>query len=215
MVAHQSPLVLDGIAAGLRARADVADVVVASTRDDCVHAAVTQHLDTAVVDIDLSPGGELVLCEVMRTQAVPTLIVTQGGAVDPLSLLEAGAQGVVFASDGLDELLIAVSALLNGQAYLPAHLLGTVLQELIVRQRAPDAAVSRVARLSPRERQVLGLLGSGADHREIAARLVISPHTAKTHIQRLLGKLEVRSRIEAAALAATYGVTAPDAEVTT
>ena len=60
--------------------------------------------------------------------------------------------------------------------------------------------------LSPRELEVLGLLGHGADTRDIARRLVISPHTAKTHINRLLGKLGLSSRTEAASYAITHGI---------
>ena len=62
-----------------------------------------------------------------------------------------------------------------------------------------EEAFRRVARLSPREREVLALLAEGCDNDSIARTLVISPETARTHIQNVLGKLGVHSRLQAAA----------------
>ena len=213
LVGHPCPCVLDGMAAAFKARLGADDVVRATSRDECIELAATRHPSAAVVDVDVSPGGELELCDALRRHGVPAVMVIRSGTVNHLALLEAGAQGITPASDGLDGLLIAVRTVLQGNTYVPPHLLGIVLHGLIVQRRSLDVSAGRVDRLSPREREVLGLLGAGADYREIAARLVISPHTAKTHIHRLLGKLEVRSRIEAAALAVAHGVTAPDLEV--
>ena len=81
-----------------------------------------------------------------------------------------------------------------------------MLHEVVVARRQEEPAGDRLDSLSPREREVLALLGRGADTREIAARLVISPYTAKTHINRLLGKLGLASRTEAAAFAVSHDV---------
>ena len=81
-------------------------------------------------------------------------------------------------------------------------MLGTLLRTLIERRRAHAAAVELHDRLSDREKQVLTLVAEGLDKDAIARELVISPHTARTHIQNVLTKLEVHSRLEAAALVA-------------
>jgi DNA-binding NarL/FixJ family response regulator len=85
-------------------------------------------------------------------------------------------------------------------------MLGALLQRLIHRRRERDAALRRMAELTRREREVLALLAQGADNDGIAQRLVISPETARTHIQNVLGKLDVHSRLEAAAFVVQNGI---------
>lgn len=77
----------------------------------------------------------------------------------------------------------------------------------VSRRRREQAAVyDRCSTLSNRERQVFALLVEGYDHRRIADELFLSPHTSRTHIQKLLAKLGVHSRVEAAALAIRYNL---------
>ena len=206
LIGHPSPGVLDGMTLALRQCMQVGDVLCANSRERCLEIASEDRPQVTVIDVDLAPGEELALCEAVAQQGLRVVVVTRSDAVNHLALLEVGVRGIVLASDGLDDLMRAVRTVLDGNSYVPPHLLGTVLHELIVERRTREAAVDPMASLTPREREVLGLLGIGADHREIAARLVISPHTAKTHIHRLLGKLEVRSRVEAAALAVAHGI---------
>ena len=66
--------------------------------------------------------------------------------------------------------------------------------------------VDRFSRLSRREREILALMVEGMDNHAIARALVISPHTARTHAQNVLSKLGVHSRVEAAAVAAEFGL---------
>jgi DNA-binding NarL/FixJ family response regulator len=200
LVAHPSPSVLDGMAHALESRLGL-EIVKAANPAQCAELVAALRPDLAVLDVALSPGRELELCRATTRDGVPVLIVTRAGAGQHLALLEHGALGIVLSDDGFEEFLTAVRTVLKGHAYLPAQLLGTVLHDLIVKRRVRDAESGAVASLSPRERQVLKLLGEGADTRQIAHRLVISPHTAKTHINRVMSKLSVRSRSEAAAVA--------------
>ena len=97
---------------------------------------------------------------------------------------------------------VAVTTVFEGHAYIPPPLLGGLLHELVQSNRAQQpVADARFDRLSKREREVLDLLAAGKDQVGIARTLVISPQTARTHIQNVLGKLEVHSRLEAVALA--------------
>jgi DNA-binding NarL/FixJ family response regulator len=102
---------------------------------------------------------------------------------------------------GISEIVAGCHALLRGEAFVPPRLLAPLLKGLIVRRREDDGVSQRVDRLSRREKEVFELLVSGHDQRGIANELVISPATARTHLQNVLRKLEVHSRLEATALA--------------
>ena len=199
LVGHPSPSVLNGMACALESGLGL-EVVQACTAAECAQRVAQQQPAIAVLDVDLASGQELELCKETVGQGVRVLMITRSSARNHLDLLEHGAHGIVVSDDGLDGLLTAVRTVLDGHSYLPPHLLGTVLHDLIKKHRAQETAATVIASLSPREREVLDLLGEGADTREIARRLFISPHTAKTHVTRVLGKLKVHSRSDAAAL---------------
>lgn len=205
MVAHPSSLVGEGMASAISGRFGL-DTVLVTTLDQTWREVEGHCPEFAVVDAALAPGHEVEVCARLVGCGVTTVIVTPPGCGRNLDLLERGAAGIAIATDGLGGVLTAVAAVLDGHVHLPPHLLGAVLHELILerRQHAPDPA-DRLDHLSPREREVLRLLGRGSDTRDIAARLVISPHTAKTHINRVLGKLGLSSRTEAATFAIAHG----------
>jgi two-component system, NarL family, nitrate/nitrite response regulator NarL len=141
------------------------------------------------------------------------LVVSTSDDVDLLvSALEAGATGFVGSSGDLVELLAAVHSAVSGEAVIPGHLLGGVLRRLIQRRRDDSEALVRYRSLSQREQEVLRLLGRGLDQAGIAATLLISPQTARTHIQNVLTKLDLHSRVEAAGFAVEHGFTEAMAE---
>jgi len=120
--------------------------------------------------------------------------------------LEAGASGYLTKTCPLSELIDATRAIHRGETLVPARMLGPLLARLIHRRREQDEASKRLSRLTRREREVLGLLAEGISNEGIAQALVISPETARTHIQNVLGKLDVHSRLEAAAFARQNGL---------
>lgn len=120
--------------------------------------------------------------------------------------LEAGASGYLSKGAPLAELIEATRAVHRGEALVPPRMLGALLRRLIVRRRERDDALKRMAKLTRREREVLALVAQGADNDVIAQALVISPETARTHIQNVLGKLGVHSRLEAAAFVTQNGI---------
>jgi DNA-binding NarL/FixJ family response regulator len=127
---------------------------------------------------------------------------------DLLHAIEAGVDGYLTGENGLEDLAAAVAALDRGESVVPPFMLGPLLRSLIQRQRAASRASEKLGRLTPREREVLSVLTEGLGDTGIAERLVISPETARTHVQRILRKLEVRSRLDAISLLAQTGLTA-------
>jgi DNA-binding NarL/FixJ family response regulator len=120
---------------------------------------------------------------------------------DLLAALDAGTLGYVSRDEPLDRLAYDIKGALRGEACLPRDLLAPVLRMLIQRRREEDERSSRLSRLSKREIEVLQHLATGAQNHEIAAELYLSQATVRTHVQNILGKLEVHSRMEAIALA--------------
>jgi DNA-binding NarL/FixJ family response regulator len=117
-----------------------------------------------------------------------------------IEALEAGASGFLTKESPMAELVEAMHALARGAVVIPPDMMPPLLSGLLHRRREQDRAFHRVGRLTRREREVLGHLAEGADNDAIAQRLVISPQTARTHIQNLITKLGVHSRLEAVAL---------------
>jgi DNA-binding NarL/FixJ family response regulator len=94
-------------------------------------------------------------------------------------------------------------AILGGDVVIPQRLAASSLG---ARTAEEESARLLEGQLTPREREVLGLLVEGASSEQIAVRLTVSPNTVRTHIQNVLTKLQVRSRLEAAAFAVRWGI---------
>ncbi len=123
-----------------------------------------------------------------------------------MAAVEAGADGYVAGDLGLTGLADALRRVATGEAIVPPRMLGPLLGRLVDRRRERHAVAQRFRGLSPRERQVLALMMEGADRYRIAEKLVISPETARTHIQNVISKIGARSRVEAIALSAEHGL---------
>jgi two-component system, NarL family, nitrate/nitrite response regulator NarL len=150
-----------------------------------------------------------VFCErLCEHDGSPRLLVFEGEGSDEslLHAIESGAAGYVTGHGGLAGVAEAIAALARGESVVPPAMLGTLLRRLIERQRQAARAAERLVALTPREREVLALLVKGRDAAGIAAELFISPETARTHVQRVLRKLGVHSRLEAITLVATTGL---------
>ena len=215
LIAADTPLLGDALRETLDAFDDFR--VVAETHDARSAVSETQRLNPAVVLVSADlpgPGGALSVCsQVLKDESLQTLAVLVGGSdleEHLLAALEAGALGYLSQQRTVTELVADIKAVLRGEARVPGPMLGAVLRGLVARQRQTAALLERYAGLSRRERQILGLLTRGQDHFLIAESLVISPETARTHIQRVLTKLGVHSRIEAAALALDQGWVSPE-----
>jgi DNA-binding NarL/FixJ family response regulator len=208
VIADARPLARAALRLAVDSRSGISVVADVGDAESCLQACRDAAAGLAVVAADLAPDGAGPLCARVRDELpdTRTLVVADGPAVDRvLELLEAGADGVTVADDGLDALLEAASVVADGHTYIPVHLLGTVLHSLIDRRRSDEEAQRRYRDLSARERETLALLGRGYDAAGIASHLVISPQTSRTHIQNVLRKLGVHTRVEAAAFAIDNG----------
>jgi DNA-binding NarL/FixJ family response regulator len=191
---------------------DEADLhVVAEARDgiEAVRAAERVRPDLVVIDANL-PNCDGVRATTLIKERVPgsrvLLLGSEGEDQLLIDAVEAGADGYLTKSSALSELIHAARAMHRGETLVPPRMLGPLLTRLVARRRLGDEAHRRSEKLTRREKEVLALLASGADNNSIAQRLVISPQTARTHVQNLLTKLEVHSRLEAVAFALQNGL---------
>ncbi len=157
--------------------------------------------DLVLVDASLGLAGSPSLV-VQILEAHPEVkVVVLGDDRDPdllLAAIRAGAAGVVGKTHGAATVLRVTSAVMAGEAAVPRSMLLEVTRRMASGGRTTDSLISR---LSPRERQVLSLLSRGWDNTRIAGELFISQHTVRTHIQNILEKLGMHSKLEAATFA--------------
>lgn len=158
---------------------------------------VKGHHDVALVEIrrHLGDGVELARAALRAPRGVPLVLCT--GYAEPRRPLVAasrlGAPGLVLTSSPVGTLVEALRVVAGGGSFVDPELAPLI---------AEPAGAQRVTRLSPREREVLGLLADGYQGPEIAARLFLSLETVRTHIRNAVGKLGARTRVQAAAMVA-------------
>jgi DNA-binding NarL/FixJ family response regulator len=187
--------------------------VVGEARDGIQAVAEIQRTsaDVALIDAGL-PNCDGIRATALIKESVPNCqVLVVSGEEDHTTLadaVEAGASGYLSKEYPLAELIEATRAIHRGETLIPQSMLGTLLRRLINRRRERDDALKRTQALTRREKEVLALLAEGADNDAIAQYLVISPQTARTHIQNVLGKLKVHSRLEAAAFVTQNGLLA-------
>ncbi|MCX3060652.1 response regulator transcription factor [Streptomyces beihaiensis] len=126
--------------------------------------------------------------------------------------LQAGASGWVAKDCSLSRLLTVIRGVLRDETHLPPALLTEVLRELTAARRHRTESERLVESLTPREREVLRCMVAGLGRKAVAERLFLSPHTVRTHMQNVLGKLGVHSTLAAVALARRAGVGPADLE---
>jgi DNA-binding NarL/FixJ family response regulator len=203
LFADEEPLFREAIRMVLDNQPDL--LVIAEAETGCQAAALAEELvpDVAVLsaDLPLCDGVDAIRLVLDRCPECRVLVMARVEDQDALLVaLEAGAAGFVTRTSPLSELINAIQRVYRGEAMVPPMMLGPLLGALIKRRREQAAVMQRISALTRREREVLLLVCRGADSRAIAEELVISPETARTHIQNVLSKLGVHSRAEAAAL---------------
>lgn len=183
------------------------DVVGAAVAEDAVLDLVkSREPDLVVTRAATSDGAALRLAEKLRGfgSGREFELVAYGVDRDPAVMaeyLEAGASTCLPQDAGLDELNRTIREVVDGETRLPPAVTYQVVRRLarlsdLCQQNGLDA--SRLQRLTPREREVLDLLGEGLTNAEIADRLFVEVSTVKSHVHSILDKLDVPTRKEAA-----------------
>ena len=123
--------------------------------------------------------------------------------------LSAGASGFLLKRTRPEELVAALHTIAAGDALLSPSVTGRVIERMAQQPAPDDSRDARLDELTAREREVLDLMARGLSNSEIADLLVIGESTVKTHVKRVLAKIDARDRVQAVIFAYEAGVTSP------
>ena len=216
MLADDQALVRGGLRKIVETEPDMTVVAEAADGLQAVDAARAAKPDVAVLDIRMPhlDGIEATRRIVAALgDEIRVLMLTTFGLDDYVfDALRAGASGFMLKDAPPEELLDAIRVVAGGAALLAPSVTRSVIAEFA--RRSPTAAAEsspRLAELTEREREVLMLLTRGRSNAEIAADLVVSEATVKTHVAHVLMKLGVRDRVQAVIFAYEAGLVSPGA----
>jgi DNA-binding NarL/FixJ family response regulator len=213
LIADDQALVRVGLRKILEAEPELTVVGEAADGEDAI--TETRRLRPSLVLMDIRmpvlDGIEATRRIVRAQPATRVLILTTFGLDGYVyDALRAGASGFMLKDAPPEEIAAAVRIVAAGEALLAPAVTRAVIEEFA--RQPPATAPTQppaVAELTPREREVLDLLARGLSNPEICERLVISEATAKTHVARILQKLDLRDRIQAVIYAYESGLVAP------
>jgi DNA-binding NarL/FixJ family response regulator len=204
VVADDQALVRAGLSTLLGAEADIEVVGTAADGDEAVAMALELRPDVVCMDIRM-PGRDGIsatraLCGPGVEDPVPVLVLTTFDIDDYLfGALEAGASGFLLKDADPAVLVQAVRSVAAGNGTLDDALTKRVLREVVERRQTQPVSAGRgTDLLTARELEIVLLLAQGMSNDEIARELVLEQSTVKSHLARILPKLGVRSRLQAA-----------------
>ncbi|WP_433854595.1 response regulator [Streptomyces kronopolitis] len=160
--------------------------------------------DVAVLDVRLPDGDGVSVCRELRSRMPGLGCLMLTSFDDDEALLDAvlaGAAGYVLKEIKGADLVTAVRTIAAGRSLLDPATTGRLMNGLRGEDTGAEPAGDALSALSPREREILGLVGEGLTNRQIGKRLYLSEKTVKNYVSRLLAKLGVARRIQAAVLA--------------
>jgi DNA-binding NarL/FixJ family response regulator len=214
VVADDHPVVREGLRSFLASRPGMVVVGEAADADEAVRMAEALRPDVVLVDL-MMPGREITdgieaIHRMRQLDSPPRALVLTSFAGDDMVLpaLRAGAAGYLLKDVDPADLEAAIRTVHQGGALLAPSVANRVLDQATGAQPA-DAENDRLRSLTPREHEVLELLGRGLTNRRIAADLYVSEKTVKTHVSSILSKLRVADRTQAALFAVRHGLAEP------
>jgi DNA-binding NarL/FixJ family response regulator len=170
---------------------------------------IAGRVDVAVVDLQLPDGNGVEFVRELRAENPQGHTVVLTADTDKrhhAQAAQAGAAGIILKTAQPHEIVDAIRRVHMGEFAQPADEMVALLRLAGEERERTQDVQATLAQLTPREREVLAVLTEGLDNKAIAERLYISPDTARTHVVKVLGKLGVESRLQAAILAIQQGI---------
>lgn len=213
LLADDQTLVRAGFRSILDGEDDISVVAEASDGEETLRLARDERPDVVLMDIRMPELDGLEATRRIvadaRLAGVRVVILTTFDLDDYVyGALRAGASGFLVKDTEPTELIRGVRVVARGDALLAPSITRRLISEFAGRIKQPDPS-PRLNTLTDREREVMALVAAGLSNDEIAERLVLSPATAKTHVSRIMTKLDVRDRAQLVILAYESGMVAP------
>jgi DNA-binding NarL/FixJ family response regulator len=210
MLADDEVMVRAGVKAILATVPDIEVVAEAGDGRAALELAYAHRPDVALLDIRMPVldglGAAAELRRVMPEMAV-VMLTTFSEDEYIAGALDSGASGFLLKSGDPYELMAAVRAVHGGASFLSPQVAHRVIQQVSGgRMSRQSAAKERTAALTPREREVLALVGTGLSNAEIGERLFLVEGTVKAYVSAMLSRLEMKNRVQAAVLAYEAGL---------
>jgi DNA-binding NarL/FixJ family response regulator len=203
------PVILGVVRLACEAQPDLTVAGEASTGADAVAMAIGDEVDVLLLDLDLPDVDGLEILDQVRAMGYSGAILALSDRTDGATVLAAlrrGADGYLAKGEGLRHVGEALKSMASGGRIVDPALEKAAVLELgkFARQAREGADVG--ATLTAREREILELVAAGLTVQQVGRRLGISPRTVETHVSNVYRKLEVRSRVQAVARAASLGL---------
>ena len=211
LIVDDHAILREGLVMVLGLEPDLLVVGEAATGDEAVAMAPGLKPDVVLMDVLMEGGNGIDACREIKSLLPETrvLMLTSHSAAQAVEAsVLAGASGYLLKNGGRQELLEGIRSVAKGESLLSPSVTQGVLQRLV--ELAAKEPSENADPLSPREHEVLILVGQGLTNREIAAQLIISNNTVRNHVSHIMDKLDITRRSQAAVYAARHGMLGPD-----
>ncbi|MEV0208509.1 response regulator transcription factor [Streptomyces sp. NPDC050788] len=207
VVADDQAAVREPLAAVLAMSEDIEVVAAAADGAEVLAAVAAAAVDVVLMDLRMPVMDGIEATRRLSEEHPETAVVVLTTFADDdsiLAALSAGARGYLTKNAGRQDIIRAIRAAAAGQSVLDREVQDRLLATVRTRPQTPEQSLP--ADLTPREREVLTLIGQGLPNRAIAQQLFISEATVKTHINNLFAKADIRDRADAVRRALAAGL---------
>ncbi len=204
LIVDDHPVTREGLTAALEVTEEVVVIGEASSGEEAIEKVAQERPDVVFMDVRMPGMSGIEATKAIRSASPDTrviLLTVDESRASISEAIQAGVSGYLLKDASPDELVNAARLAVEGKAVIHPTLTRAFIEEVQLAEKQPETAA-----LSKREKEILQKVAYGATTKEVAKDLGISPHTVKTHLERIFEKLGANDRAQAVAIAIRSGV---------